>query len=93
MRIAEVVGRVWNDREISALQGRRLVLVRDLGLGAFTVAVDLIEVAPGNTVLIVEEDAARTAAGAPVDAAVIALVGGADKLPEPAAGRAAEDPS
>jgi len=82
MLLAEVVGRVWNDREIPALQGRRLVLVRELGSGATLVAVDLVEVAAGNTVLVAEEQAAQAAAGAAVDAAVVALVSGADALPE-----------
>lgn len=91
MLLAEVVGRVWNDREIAALQGRRLVLVRELGLETSLVAVDLIDVAPGNTVLVAEEEAAQAAAGAPVDAAVVALVGGADELPEPRSARTADE--
>ena len=82
MLLAEVVGRVWNDRELPALQGRRLVLVRDLASGRAAVAVDLVEVSAGNTVLVAEEEAASTAAGgAPVDAAVGALGGGADEVP------------
>lgn len=91
MLLAEVVGRVWNDREIAALQGRRLVLVRELGLGTSLVAVDLIDVAPGNTVLVAEEEAAQAAARAPVDAAVVALVGGADELPEARSARTADE--
>ena len=81
MLLAEVVGRVWNDREHPVLQGRRLVLVRDLDSGRAAVAVDLVEVTAGNTVLVAEEEAAGAAAGAPIDCAVVALVGGADELP------------
>lgn len=87
MLVAEVLGRVWNDREVPALQGRRLVLVRVLDTGASLVAVDLVEVARGNTVLVAEEEAALVAAGTAVDAAVVGLVGGADELPEPAGAR------
>jgi ethanolamine utilization protein EutN len=81
MIIGEVVGRVWNDREVPELRGRRLLLVRDLASPAQLVAVDLMEVAAGDLVLVVEEEAAQAAAGAPVDAAVVALVAGADELP------------
>lgn len=81
MLLGEVLGRVWNDREIPALQARRLVLVRALAGDAQVVAVDLVEVAAGDTVLVVQDDAAQTATGAPVDAAVVALIAGADELP------------
>jgi hypothetical protein len=50
------------------------------------VAVDLVDVAAGNTVLVVTDDAAQTATGgAAVDAAVVALVAGTDRLPTPIA--------
>ena len=64
------------------LDGRRMVLVRELSTSAAHVAVDLIDVAAGNTVLVATDDAAQTATGgAAVDAAVVALVAGADQLP------------
>jgi ethanolamine utilization protein EutN len=85
MLLAEVVGRVWNERELPALQGRRLLLVRDLDSGRAAVAVDLVQASAGNMVLVAEEEAASAAAGAPVDAAVIALVAGADVIPTPPA--------
>ena len=79
MVLGEVVGRVWADRQIPALSGRRMVLVRDTAGGALHVAVDLIGVAAGNCVLVTTDDAARAALdGAPVDAAVVALVAGHD---------------
>jgi len=89
MILGEVVGRVWNDRQVPGLQGRRLLLVRDMAGDAQLVAVDLVEVAAGDVVLVVQEEAAQAAAGAPVDAAVVALVAGADALPGREEGRAA----
>ena len=93
MILAEVVGRVWNDREVAGLRGSRLLLVRDLSADAQLVAVDLIEVGAGDVVLVAQEEAAQAAAGAPVDAAVVARVAGADELPGQAAGTAASKPS
>ena len=89
MILGEVVGRVWNDRQVPGLQGRRLLLVRDLAGDAQLVAVDLVEVAAGDVVLVVQDDAAQVAAAAPVDAAVVAVVAGADELPGREEGRAA----
>ena len=82
MLLAEVLGRVWAERQVPDLDGRRMVLVRDLSTSAAHVAVDLVDVAAGNTVLVVTDDAAQTATGgAAVDAAVVALVAGADRFP------------
>ncbi|HEX2157267.1 MAG TPA: EutN/CcmL family microcompartment protein [Actinomycetes bacterium] len=82
MLLAEVLGRVWAERQLPDLDGRRMVLIRELSTSAAHVAVDLVDVAAGNTVLVVTDDAAQTATGgAAVDAAVIALVAGADQLP------------
>jgi ethanolamine utilization protein EutN len=80
MLLGEVVGRVWNDREVPGLQGHRLLLVRDLAGDTELVAVDLVKVGTGDLVLVAQEEAAQAAAGAPVDAAVVALVAGADHL-------------
>ena len=92
MILGEVVGRVWNDREIPGLHGRRLLLVRDLAGNAQLVAVDLVEVGVGDVVLVAQEEAAQAAAGAPVDAAVVALVAGGDELPGREEGAAATEP-
>jgi microcompartment protein CcmK/EutM len=82
MLLAEVLGRVWAERQTADLDGRRMVLVQDLSTSAAHVAVDLVDVAAGNTVLVVTDDAAQAAVGgAAVDAAVVALVAGADRLP------------
>lgn len=86
MLVAEVLGRVWAERQVPDLDGRRMVLIRDLSTSAAHVAVDLVDVAAGNTVLVATDDAAQTATGgAAVDAAVVALVAGADRLPTPTA--------
>jgi ethanolamine utilization protein EutN len=79
--LAEVVGRIWNDRQLDGLDGHRLVVVRDLHTGTLAVAADPLEVARGNTVLVTTDEAAQAVAGSPaVDAAVVGLVGGADEL-------------
>jgi ethanolamine utilization protein EutN len=91
MLMAEVLGRVWAERQVADLDGRRMVLVRELSTSATHVAVDLVDVAAGNTVLVATDDAAQTAVGgAAVDAAVVALVAGADRLPTPTRSRRAE---
>ena len=74
MILGTVVGRVWNERQVRGLEGRRLVAVRVAG-GVPIVAVDLIEVAGGNTVLLATDEAAQQAAGGTpggIDAAVVA---------------------
>ena len=83
MILGEVVGRVWNERQVAGLQGRRLVAVRTATAGEAIVAVDLLEVGAGSLVLIATDEAAQAAAGGDaggVDAAVVALVSGADEL-------------
>jgi len=78
-----VRGRIWSERQTGGLEGRRLVAVRAAGSGELVVAVDLIDVAAGNIVLLATDEAAQAAAGgdaAGIDAVVIALVAGADDL-------------
>jgi ethanolamine utilization protein EutN len=80
--LGEVLGRVWSERQLEPLDGRRFVLVRDTGSGDQHVAVDLIDAAGGMTVLVATDEAAAAAAGASwVDAAVVALVSGYDGQP------------
>ena len=84
MILGEVRGRIWSERQTGGLEGRRLVAVRAAGSGDLVVAVDLIDVAAGNVVLLATDEAAQAAAGgdaAGIDAVVIALVAGADDLP------------
>jgi ethanolamine utilization protein EutN len=80
--LGEVLGRVWSERQLEPLDGRRFVIVRDTGSGATHVALDLIDAAGGMIVLVATDEAAAAAAGAPwVDAAVVALVSGYDGQP------------
>jgi ethanolamine utilization protein EutN len=73
--LGKVIGRVWADRQLASLNGRRLVLVAGLDSDRREVAVDLVDAAPGVTVLVATDEAAAAAAGDPtVDAAVVALV-------------------
>jgi ethanolamine utilization protein EutN len=73
--LGTVVGRVWADRQLPGLNGRRLVLVAVVGSDHREVAIDLVDAAPGVAVLIAKDEAAAAAAGDPtVDAAVVALV-------------------
>ena len=77
--IGTVIGRVWSDRQLPALTGRRLVLVASLTTERREVAVDLMDAGPGVTVLVATDEAAAAAVGDPaVDAAVVALVSGWD---------------
>lgn len=90
MLLARVLGRVWSQRQLPALDGRRMVLVRDLSTSATHVAVDLIDVTAGDRVLVVTDDPARAALdGAPVDAVVVSLVAGVDEPPDEEAGGSA----
>jgi microcompartment protein CcmK/EutM len=80
MLLGEVAGRVWNERQTGGLEGRRFVAVRTVG-GELLVAVDLIDVAAGDRVLVATDEAAQEAVEgdhAGIDAAVVALVAGAD---------------
>jgi ethanolamine utilization protein EutN len=80
--LGEVLGRVWAERQHSGLDGRRLVLVRDLASDARHVAVDMLDAGTGTTVLVATDEAAAAATDLPwVDAAIVALVGGWDGAP------------
>jgi microcompartment protein CcmK/EutM len=58
--IGRVVGSVVATIKISHLEGRRLLLVDELGLdgeatGSYDVAVDVAQAGPGDTVLVIDE--------------------------------------
>ncbi|MFI6819831.1 EutN/CcmL family microcompartment protein [Micromonospora sp. NPDC050187] len=78
MLLGEVVAKVWADRILPPLQGRRLVLVRPRSNDAARadlVAVDPLNVGVGTTVLVATDEAAAALTGQDgVDAAVVALV-------------------
>ncbi|MGH9116874.1 MAG: EutN/CcmL family microcompartment protein [Acidimicrobiales bacterium] len=80
MLLGEVVGRIWFARQLPQLQGRRMVVVRDISTSHLHVAVDLIGVASGNSVVLTTDESAMAAVdNAPVDAVVVALVSGTDE--------------
>jgi microcompartment protein CcmK/EutM len=80
MLLGRVLGRVWADRQLPALAGRRFVLVEDESTHARVVAVDLVDAGRGATVLVATDDAAQCAAQEDaVDAAVVALVADLDE--------------
>ena len=63
MILGEVLGRVWAERQHTGLDGRRLVLVRDLASDARHVAVDLLDAGTGTTVLVATDEAAAAVTG------------------------------
>ncbi len=81
MLLGRVTGRVWSDRQLPTLAGRRFLVVRSIADGQSTVAVDLLDVGVGATVLVTTDEAAAAACGvSSVDAAVVALVSDYDDL-------------
>jgi ethanolamine utilization protein EutN len=87
MIVAEVTGRIWSERQIVSLQSHRMVTLRAAGSEVALVAVDLVDSAAGNLVLVATDEAAQAAVGgdpAGIDAAVVALVAGGDVLDEQA---------
>jgi ethanolamine utilization protein EutN len=79
MMLGTVVGRVWSDRQLDGLAGRRLLIVQELDGPGRPVAVDLVDVGVGAVVLVTTDEAAAAACGeSTVDAAVIALVSNYD---------------
>lgn len=78
---ARVIGRVWVDKKVDALESRRFLTCRAIDSGATLVAVDLIEAAVGSEVLVVRDEAAVLASGGTAtDAAVVALIAGSDPI-------------
>ncbi|MDX6742766.1 EutN/CcmL family microcompartment protein [Actinocorallia sp. A-T 12471] len=80
-----MTGRVWNERSVAGLDKQRLVTVRPEGTQDVLVAVDLVHVAAPSLVLLAADEAAQKAVGADhagIDLAVVALVAGADEIPE-----------
>lgn len=84
MYIARVLGEVVSTHKNPRLEGRKLLLVRGLGLdgmpdgSADTVAVDVVDAGPGDRVLVVREgSSARTLLNdqkIPVQAVIVGVV-------------------
>jgi microcompartment protein CcmK/EutM len=83
MLLARVTGRVWNERAIPNLDQRRLVTIRPEGEQTTYVAVDLIDVAAPDLVVVATDEAAQAAVGgnpSGIDLAIVGLVAGADAV-------------
>ncbi|HET9887716.1 MAG TPA: EutN/CcmL family microcompartment protein [bacterium] len=60
MNLARVIGRVWATAKHDALEGRRILLVRPLGMdeqprGEAYLAIDSVDAGAGENVLVVDE--------------------------------------
>lgn len=76
MILGRVTGRVWSDRQVTALDGKRMVAVRSVD--GQLVAIDTMDVATGDLVLVATDDAAIGLAGDWIDALIVARVAGTD---------------
>ena len=83
MRVAKVIGNIWATRKEDRLSGLKLLLVKPVNILDKNddllplVAADIIGAGVGETVLIVSDSSARSAAGdmnIPVDATVVGIV-------------------
>ena len=77
MILGRVTGRVWSDRQVPALGGKRMVAVESAD-GGQVVAVDEMNVDTGDLVLITTDDAAIRLSGIDTDAFVVARVADTD---------------
>jgi len=86
MYIGRVVGSVVSTVKISHLEGRRLLLVDQLGPGAeptgdYDIAVDVAQAGPGDTVLVLDEgNGARQILGLDPGAIRAVIVGIVDEV-------------
>jgi microcompartment protein CcmK/EutM len=87
--IGRVVGSVVATIKISHLEGRRLLLVDELGLdgeetGNYDIAVDVAQSGPGDTVLVIDEgNGARQILGIDPGAVRAVIVGVVDEIDLP----------
>ncbi|CAN5762599.1 hypothetical protein BH24ACT15_BH24ACT15_30110 [soil metagenome] len=77
MILGRVRGRIWSDRQLEGLDGKRLVVVA-YQAGAQVVAVDAIDVTTGDLVMVATDEAAVALEGPPADAVVVARVASMD---------------
>jgi microcompartment protein CcmK/EutM len=86
MYIGKVIGTVVATIKISHLEGRKLLLVDQLGLdgeesGTYDVAVDVAQAGPGDTVLVIDEgNGARQVLGLDPGAIRAVIVGVIDEV-------------
>ena len=72
MRRGTVIGSVWATKKSPRLGGQ--ILLRVQAAGQELIAADLVGAGQGEQVLIVQGAAARQESGAPVDAAIVAIL-------------------
>ncbi len=86
MYIGKVIGTVVSTIKIDHLQGRKLLLVDQLGLdgretGDYDIAVDVAQAGPGDTVLVIDEgNGARQILGLDPGAIRAVVVGVVDEI-------------
>ena len=86
MYIGKVIGTVVSTIKISHLEGRKLLLVDQLGLrgqetGYYDIAVDVAQAGPGDTVLVIDEgNGARQILGLDPGAVRAVIVGVVDEV-------------
>ena len=79
MRVCDIVGSVWPETPIPALQGKALALVRDVHDQRVFAALDPSNTGAGARVLVVLGEPARVLAGGPpVDALIVGVVDSSD---------------
>ena len=72
MRLGRVSGAVWATKKSPALAGQ--ILLRVHTAETELIAADLVGAGEGDTVLVLLGAAARQESGAPVDAAIVAIL-------------------
>ena len=72
MRLGQVSGAVWATKKSPALAGQ--ILLRVHTAETELIAADLVGAGEGDTVLVLLGAAARQESGAPVDAAIVAIL-------------------
>lgn len=72
MRLGQVSGAVWATKKSPALAGQ--ILLRVHTAETDLLAADLVGAGEGDTVLVLLGAAARQESGAPVDAAIVAIL-------------------
>ena len=72
MRLGQVSGAVWATKKSPALAGQ--ILLRVHTAETDLIAADLVGAGEGDTVLVLLGAAARQESGAPVDAAIVAIL-------------------
>lgn len=81
MQICRVVGHIWATKKEEALEGMKLMVLRECNDGTVTdqelVAADLVGAGIGEDVIVVSGSTARRAAGSdnlPIDAAIVGII-------------------